>query len=51
MSGNDQQLLTFVARPKFCYQNFKSLSYTLNDTKFQEVSENMKIILGQHGSE
>ncbi len=51
MSGNDYHLLTFVIWPNFCYQNFKNLSYTLNDAEFQGLSENMKIILGQHGSE
>ncbi len=51
MSENDYHLLTFVARPNFRYQNFKNLSYTLNDAEFQGLSENMKIILGQHGSE
>jgi hypothetical protein len=51
MSENDYHLLTFVARPNFCYQNFKNLSYTLNDAELQELSQNIKVILGQHGSE
>ncbi len=51
MSGNDHYLLTFVAQPNFCYQNFENLTYTVNDAEFQEVSENIKIILGQHGLE
>jgi hypothetical protein len=29
----------------------RNLSYTLNDAEFQGVSENIKIILGQYGSE
>jgi hypothetical protein len=51
MSGNDHHLLTFVTAPNFCYRNFKNLSYTINDAEFSEVSENIKNILGQHGSE
>jgi hypothetical protein len=51
MGGNDYHLLTFVVWPNFCYQNFKNLIYTLNDVEFRGLSENMKIILGQYGSE
>jgi hypothetical protein len=40
-----------VAWPNFYYQNFKNLNYTVNDAEFQGLSENIKIILGQHGSE
>ncbi len=51
MSGNDHHLLTLVAYSNFCYQNFQNLSYTVNDAEFQGLSENIKIILGQHDSE
>jgi hypothetical protein len=50
MSGNDHHLQTFVVRTNFCYQNLNNLSYISNDAEFQGLSENIKIILGQHDS-
>jgi hypothetical protein len=50
MSEHNHHLLTFVVQANLCLQSFYYLSYVLKDAEFQGLSENIKIILGQHGS-